>query len=53
MTKIGFSASLPSGNLDMLPNQLTNFENLEVDSVEIPIYEIDIIVGFISLSRQL
>ena len=53
MKKIGFSASLPSGNLDMLPNQLTNFKNLGVDSVEIPIYEIDIIVGKKILSSEL
>ena len=53
MNKIGFSASLPSGNLDMLPNQLTNFKNLGVDSVEIPIYEIDIIVGKKILTSEL
>ena len=45
MTKIGFSASLPSENLDMLPIQLDKFNTLGIDSVELPIYEIDIIVG--------
>jgi len=45
MTKIGFSASLPSENLDMLPSQLDKFNTLGIDSVELPIYEIDIIVG--------
>ncbi len=45
MTKIGFSASLPSENLDNLPEQLNRFKDLGIDSVEIPIYEIDIIVG--------
>ena len=44
MSKIGFSASLPSGNLDMLEDQLINFKQLGVDSVELPIYEIDIIL---------
>ena len=45
MSKIGFSASLPSENLDNLSEQLDKFKNLGIDSVELPIYEIDIIVG--------
>ena len=53
MSKIGFSASLPSGNLDMLEDQLIKFEQLGVDSVELPIYEIDIIVGKKILSSEL
>ena len=53
MSKIGFSASLPSGNLDMLEDQLINFKQLGVDSVELPIYEIDIIVGKKILSSEL
>ena len=53
MSKIGFSASLPSGNLDMLEDQLINFKQLGVDAVELPIYEIDIIVGKKILSSEL
>ena len=53
MSKIGFSASLSSGNLDNLPIQLKRFKNLKIDSVEIPIYEIDIIVGKKILSKEL
>ena len=53
MSKIGFSASLSSGNLDNLPSQLKRFKNLKIDSVEIPIYEIDIIVGKKILSKEL
>jgi len=45
MSKIGFSASLRSKNLDSLEDQLFKFKKLGVDSIEIPIYEIDIIVG--------
>ena len=45
MSKIGFSASLPSENLDNLSKQLDKFKNLGIDSIELPIYEIDIIVG--------
>ena len=45
MSKIGFSASLPSENLDNLSQQLDKFKNLGIDSIELPIYEIDIIVG--------
>ena len=53
MSKIGFSASLPSENLDNLKAQLDKFKILGVDSVEIPIYEIDIIVGKKILSSEL
>ena len=53
MSKIGFSASLPSGNLDMLEDQLKKFKELKVDSVELPIYEIDIIVGKKVLSSEI
>tara|TARA_Y100000590_G_scaffold5615_1_gene7475 strand:+ start:4054 stop:4938 length:885 start_codon:yes stop_codon:yes gene_type:complete len=53
MTKIGFSASLPSENLDNLPEQLNRFKDLGIDSVEIPIYEIDIIVGKKILTSEL
>ena len=40
MSKIGFSASLRSGNLDKLPDQLNKCKELSIDSVEIPIYQI-------------
>ena len=53
MSKIGFSASLRSGNLDKLPDQLNKFKELSIDSVEIPIYEIDIIVGKKILTSEL
>ena len=53
MSKIGFSASLTSGNLDKLPDQLNKFKELSIDSVEIPIYEIDIIVGKKILASEL
>ena len=53
MIKIGFSASLSSENLDKLTEQLNTFKDLGIDSVEIPIYEIDIIVGKKILTSEL
>ena len=53
MSKIGFSASLRSGNLDKLPDQLYKFKELSINSIEIPIYEIDIIVGKKILKSEL
>ena len=53
MSKIGFSISLTSGNLDMLPDQLNKCKELSIDSVEIPIFLIDIIVGKKILTSEL
>ena len=53
MRKIGFSISLTSGNLDKLPDQLNKCNELSIDSVEIPIFQIDIIVGKKILTSEL
>ena len=51
MNKVGFSITgtsvnnNSSSNLEILEEELTQFKLLEVDSIELPIYALDIIVG--------
>ena len=51
MNKVGFSITgtsvnnNSSSNLEILEGELTQFKLLEVDSIELPIYALDIIVG--------
>ena len=45
MKKVGFSAGCPDGDISSLSNQLKKFKELGVDSLEIQIFSMDVIMG--------
>tara|TARA_B100000686_G_scaffold346462_3_gene433204 strand:+ start:109 stop:1005 length:897 start_codon:yes stop_codon:yes gene_type:complete len=45
MNKIGFSGQCPNGDILALENQILRLIEVGVDSIEIPIYETDVICG--------
>ena len=45
MKKIGISASCNNGGIGSLDSQLDHFISMKVDSVEIPLFDTDVIVG--------
>ena len=45
MKKIGISASCKKGGIGSLDSQLDHFISMKVDSVEIPLFDTDVIVG--------
>ena len=53
MKKVGLSAECKNGNLASLASQIDHFKSLGVDSVEIPLYETDIICGKKIISSEL
>ena len=45
MKKVGFSAGCPDGDISSLSNQIKKFKELGVDSLEIQIFSMDVIMG--------
>ena len=45
MKKIGISASCKKGGIGSLDSQLDHFISMKVDSVEIPLFDTNVIVG--------
>lgn len=45
MKKVGFSTGCPDGDISSLSNQLKKFKELGVDSLEIQIFSMDVIMG--------
>ena len=45
MKKIGFSGKCPNGDISALSDQITKLKEANVDSIEVPIYETDLICG--------
>jgi len=45
MKKIGFSGQCPNGDISALTNQIKMCKEADVDSLEIPIFETDVICG--------
>ena len=53
MKKVGLSAECTNGNIASLASQIDHFKSLGIDSVEIPLYETDIICGKKIVSSEL
>jgi len=53
MKKVGLSAECTNGNISSLASQIDHFKSLGIDSVEIPLYETDIICGKKIISSEL
>ena len=45
MKKIGFTSQCPNGDISALTNQIKMCKEADVDSLEIPIFETDVICG--------
>ena len=45
MKKIGFTGKCPNGDITALSNQIEKLKEAKVDSLEVPIYETDVICG--------
>ena len=53
MKKVGLSAECKNGNIASLASQIDHFKSLGIDSVEIPLFETDIICGKKIISSEL
>ena len=53
MKKVGLSAECTNGNIASLASQIDHFKSLGIDSVEIPLFETDIICGKKIVSSEL
>ena len=53
MKKVGLSAECTNGNIASLASQIDHFKSLGIDSVEIPLFETDIICGKKIISSEL
>ncbi len=45
MNKIGFSGSCPNGDISVLSDQIRRLKEVGIDTIEVPIYETDVICG--------
>ena len=45
MKKIGFSGKCPNGDISALKDQIRRLKEVDVNSLEVPIYETDVICG--------
>ena len=45
MKTIGFTGKCPDGDISALADQIRRLKEVEVDSLEVPIYETDVICG--------
>ena len=43
MKKIGFTGKCPNGNIAALGDQIKRLKEVEVSSLEVPVYETDVI----------
>ena len=53
MKKVGLTAECTNGNIASLASQIDHFKSLGIDSVEIPLFETDIICGKKIISSEL